>query len=595
MTDRTKRILGAGLFLIAGALCIRCFFDVGKLYADFRPVLGRGVRSLPKEELVYSAWFMFLGSLAALALSFGLYRTRIPPMLQDGFAAVTRRSRVLLGVLPVAVFLVVAGLRAFVLLDAPVADDESTYVFIAQTLRSGHVTNPLPEDKELFANHFVVMNEHGWFGKYPIGHPLVLAAADLVGARFFVGPFLTALSLLLTFAVGRRLYGERTALLALLLLTLSPHFLLTGATLLSQTTATVCMLSGLFFAVQFMESGRTRAGALAGVCFAYGALARPLPGGLFALAAFAVIVFQPDGGRFLDRVRRQACGLGLFVAFGAVAAGVLLLVNWEQTGHVFRTAYHEVHGAGMGIADVVAGQRSMSVAAALLRENLWLFGWPVSLLFIGFVRRNRYFPLLAALLAAEIIYRVVVPKTVVASTGPIYMTEIVPLLALATASGMVEAKNRLATLGVRSPEGAIISGGAALTLVAVLCFWPLQLSSLHAGARWWRFPYRALAEQHASQALVFSDRMVNAALGATWAYHPPNPSPALDDEVLFVRVPSGTVHPIAAMREFRQRRYPDRPAFVLQLEGTKAALLPLDALSEPGPPGNADQAMRPGP
>ena len=25
-----------------------------------------------------------------------------------------------------------------------------------------------------FHNHFVVLNEQGWYGKYPIGHPLTL-------------------------------------------------------------------------------------------------------------------------------------------------------------------------------------------------------------------------------------------------------------------------------------------------------------------------------------------------------------------------------------------------------------------------------------
>ena len=50
--------------------------------------------------------------------------------------------------------------------------------------------------------------------------------------------------------------------------------------------------------------------------------------------------------------------------------------------------------------------------------------------------------LLAAMVIAEYAYRVVFPKTVVSATGPIYVTEIVPLLALASASGMAEIKRR---------------------------------------------------------------------------------------------------------------------------------------------------------
>ena len=262
---------------------------------------------------------------------------------------------------------------------------------------------------------------------------------------------------------------------------------------------------------------------------------------------------------------------------------MLLLVNLEQTGSLLRTAYHEVHGPHLGIGSTSVGQRSMSVAAALLRENLWLFGWPVSLLFIGFVRRNRFFPLLAAMVAAEVIYRAVAPKTVVSSTGPIYTTEVVPLLALATASGMAEVKHRLAALGVRRPEGGLVSLGCSFTVVALVCFWPVQLAGLQRGARLWRFPYQALEQQHVARALVFADRMVNPALSATWAYYPPNPSPSLDDDVLFVRIPRKPRDTVAAMREFHRRRYPDRPAFYLDLDGTRAALLPLGALTELGP------------
>jgi len=40
------------------------------------------------------------------------------------------------------------------------------------------------------------------------------------------------------------------------------------------------------------------------------------------------------------------------------------------------------------------------------------------------------------------------------------------------------------------------------------------------------------------------------------------------------------------MREFHQRRYPDRPAFYLRLDGGKSALIPLGVLTELAPPGD---------
>lgn len=578
MTERTRRLLIAGACFAVFALSLRAFFDAAEYYSDFRLVLGIDVHSIPREELIYSAWFMFLGSLAAIALAVGLHHTSIPDRLQTVFLALHARSRTALAALIVAVFLIVVGLRMFVLLDAPVADDESTYLFIAQTLQHGRLVNPIPEDWQFFTNQFVVMNQRGWFGKYPIGHPLLLAIADFLGGRALFGPAITALSLLLTYLVGKKMFGAKTGLLATLLLAVSPHFLLTGATLLSQTTSTLFLLLGLYFLVSFIERRQTAAGVLAGLCFAYGALVRPFPGALFFFAAFAVLVLQPDGTPFFPRLKTNGRGLLSLVGFAALAGLALLFINQAQTGDVLRNAYQEAHGPRMGVIDPNEGRRSMSVASALFRQNLWLFGWPVSLLFVWFVRRNRFLVLLAAMVVAEYAYRALFPKTVVSATGPIYVTEIVPLFALASAGGMAEIKRRLEELGIRRAHSAVVSSVSALTLVALLEFWPSHLASLSRGAHAWRYPYEILEAEHVRKALVFADSMVNVFGGATWAYCPPNPTPSRSDDILFVRIPHGAKDPTTAMRQFHRQHFPDRPAYVMRFNSQDA---PFTALWPP--------------
>jgi hypothetical protein len=586
MTDRIRRMLVAGLGLAFGVLALRAFFDAAIFYADFRLVLGTGTHAIPRDELIYSVWFMFLGSLAAGALGLGLYFTGIPDRLLAGFDLCHKRTRMALVGLTLVVFIAVVCFRVFVLLDAPVADDESTYLFIAQTLQHGRLVNPVPRDSAFFANQFVVINSHGWFGKYPIGHPLLLAAADLLGARTLFGPLVTCLSLLVTYHLGKKMFDGKIGLVAAFLLAVSPHFLLTGATLLSQTTSTLFLLLGLYFAVCFLERRQTVMGALSALAFAYGALVRPFPGALFLFATFAVILFQPDGTAFLARLRANGRILLLLVLAAALSGVALLLINDAQTGRVLRTAYQEVHGAGMGVIDSGVGRRSMSVAASLLRQNLWLFGWPLSLLFIPFIRRNRYFVLLVAQVVAEYGYRVLFPKTVVSSTGPIYVTEIVPLLALASASGMVELARLFHRFGVRRAQAAIASSVSALLVVALLEFWPAQIFCLHRGAHAWRFPYEALEAEHVPKALVFADFMVSIAGESTWAYFPPNPSPSLDDDIVFVRAPKHAADPVASMRAFHRRHFPDRPAYVLRYDAKDSSFAPLgqavESVAAPG-------------
>ena len=214
-----------------------------------------------------------------------------------------------LGVQPWAVPAAVAlaalttlAIRAWVLQFAPTADDESTYVFIARTLLEGRLVNPSPGDEAFFRNQFVVLSDAAWYGKYPIGHPLVLAAGEALGLRALVGPALTAAALALTVAIGRRLWAPGQALLAGGLLLLSPQFLFTGATELSQTTSGVCLLLAVWALLRLDEGGGLRAAAVAGAALGFGVLARPLPGLLFlAVAGLWVLIRYQD-----EPVVRQA-------------------------------------------------------------------------------------------------------------------------------------------------------------------------------------------------------------------------------------------------------------------------------------------------
>ena len=194
----------------------------------------------------------------------------------------------------IALFTFAASLffRRLVLLDQPVADDEATYRFIAQTLLTGRVTNPLPDDPAFFKNQFVVMNAHGWHGKYPIGHPLVLALGEAVGLVALIPPLVGALCVWLTHRVGSKLFDSRVAIAGTVLLFLSPHFVWTCGTLLSQPTLCLALLAGMLLVLNDADRPRARNVLLAGFAFGFGILVRPLPGSLFALVAVAQLALD---------------------------------------------------------------------------------------------------------------------------------------------------------------------------------------------------------------------------------------------------------------------------------------------------------------
>ena len=76
-----------------------------------------------------------------------------------------------------------------------------------------------------------------------------------------------------------------------------------------------------------------------------------------------------------------------------------------------------------------------AVFSGFLRQQVWLLGSPVLGVVMALVARGRRLPLLWGLVAADYAYRLIAPKTVIGTTGPIYLHELVPLFCLLTAAG----------------------------------------------------------------------------------------------------------------------------------------------------------------
>src|SRR5262249_50271935 len=130
------------------------------------------------------------------------------------------------------------------------------------------------------------------YGKYPIGHPAILALGQTLGAEALVVPLETALVAVVLFALGARVTGRAVAALGVGLYALSPQALLTGATLLSQPLSALCLVVGLggLGGAEAVARPAPRLAA-AGLAFGYGVLVRPLPGALFALVAAAYVTW----------------------------------------------------------------------------------------------------------------------------------------------------------------------------------------------------------------------------------------------------------------------------------------------------------------
>lgn len=538
--------LRASAWLVASAIGILGFHVIAGTASELL-IPQDGVQVIRETELAFYAWYCAFGVLCALLVCGAASELGVGPRLVALCTRLGERPERCVLAASAAMFVGSLVFRLLALDRQAITDDEATYVFIARTLLAGRLLNPPPEEPDFFRNQFVVLNDHAWYGKYPIGHPLWLALGEALHLRDVMGPLAGALCVALTYQVGCRFGSRQRAALGAVLLCASPHFVATCATLLSQPTSCLALLLGCWLLLRAQERTSVLDAALAGAVFGFGILVRPLPGVLFAAVGGMVFV------AFAVRTQRSAwserwLALALFSAAGLAVAGLLLLVNHAQTGGYLRTGYHEVHPnmALFGTAQTIAN----SLFGALLRENFWLLGVPLSLLPLVFWRAERQRALWLGLLCTTVAYRVIAPKTMVCSTGPVYLTEIVPLLTLAVADSLC----RSAPLARTAQLSA-----AGLTVAAAL-FWPVQMQTLRTGVEARGLVYEGLAHSQADRGLVFADALVYPPTNVTWAYFPDNPSPDLNDRFVFVRIPKADS--LRQMQNFWKRRFPDRRAFV---------------------------------
>ncbi len=579
MTDRrVGDLLVTGFLALLALLSLVGFHDAGRQYLDYPMHYGIGINNITAQEIVFYAWYLVYGSLAVALLTAVLCRMSLFNRAEGVVKRVCARG----WIVPVALFVLLAEVLIFqgiVLEYMPVADDEDVYAFIAKTLLRGNLANPSPGDVEFFQNKFVVLNGGLWYGKYPLGYPLLLALGELLDLRFLVTPLITCATLIVTHRVGALLFSSRQANLAVLLLLLSPHFVFMAATELSHSAMTLFVMLGLLATLKVGKGASIWWALLAGIAWGYGILIRPLPGVLFVPVLGVWMLFFNRALPWRQRLRSVA--LGAVPVLASVA--LIFVFNKLLTGDGAQSSYHLAHASqtgptralsGLGLFTHTRGVMGTSFGAALLRQNFWLFGWPLSLLFVPFARPGRQRFLFWGILAAIYSYRFVAPKTCVATLGPVYVTEAVPLLALATASGAVQVRRYVKRLQATFNPAAIGGLMVASTIVALCCFVPVQLRGISRGAQARSDVLQLVEKTVGEDALVFADFILPPQARLSWAIHPPNPSPSLDDPIVYVRPQHG---PDGALKniEFWERRFPKRSAWMLYTHEQGVRVLPV--------------------
>ncbi len=215
--------------------------------------------------------------------------------------------------------------QAWVLEKLPHVTDSIAYCFQAQMFAEGRIIQDSHPLYEFFSPHFFV-NDGRLYSLFQPGWPLVLALGYLIGLPWIVNPLLGAGTLLLSYLVGRRLLGDKTARLALTLLAISPFSIFMSASYMAHPQS--CLL-GMGILYLLLEGRRNPSKLhLPAIGLMWGLL--------FMTRAFdAVLLAFLMAGFLAPRfIKRQLPikGTALMLLAGTLFLGLQLAYNWQLTG-----------------------------------------------------------------------------------------------------------------------------------------------------------------------------------------------------------------------------------------------------------------------
>lgn len=557
--------------LLAGAtLLYVCFLAGGEWAESYLMRYGTFIPSRGDLGLKLNLLFFILPATVLLTLALSEMLVSRLGTVFDAMAR-TRSGRapaIAFAILTVAFVMLV---RVGVLRDSVLTDDENVYHFQAQLLASGRLyADSLPPPIRAFFDNQFIINNGRWFGMYFVGHPAILALALRTGVFEWVGAMEAALTLLLVFGIARRTLGNRVAVIAASLLTVSPFFVFLSATHLSQTTSTLFLSVFTYAALRLqVEPQAIRHWAIAAGALSMAFVTRPQIAVLLSAPFIVQIVIQ------LVR-RRLAPGWGPPAIAGlilSIGATTFLWVNHGLTGNVLHTSYHAYWESTRPFharTDLLYPFREVS--QNLLQLNFWLLGWPLSLAFLPFFRRTQATSMLAAGVATTFAGLGILGVPTVTAVGPVYYAETIPALIVLTASGIERAVILIReTLQRDSLRNALVAAPIAGTLASLLAFVPFQAASLRLMADVTQAPYDLVASRGLNNALIFVRSLPAFSVApGSWAYYHRNNHPDLTDPVLFVR-------DLGPERDKDLIRFlPDRTPFLMEMVNRDLVLRPLE-------------------
>ena len=341
-------------------------------------------RSVPWYSAVVAQWLVGGVWVVGGAVLLGLLCRRWPRLWREGslrqalgsFDPARPRA---LAIVAIGACLAYLAVAVGVFDRRPLLIDEVVQVFQARTYAGGRLWLPVDADPA-FRSTLNIVEYHGrWFGHFPPGWALLLAAGELVGASWVVGPVVGGLTVGMWGLILRRIEPSASIRAgALLLFAFAPFTLFMAASHMNHGPVLFWLLAAVAGWLAFIERPRALTGVAIGLAFGMAVITRPADAAAFAAPALVwALIWVAGPGR---PAPLGWIGLGVLPPLA-----VLVLVNGATTGGVLTSGYQLLWGSNVGLGfhpapygpPHTAGRGFELIALYLLRLNTFLFEAPI--------------------------------------------------------------------------------------------------------------------------------------------------------------------------------------------------------------------------
>lgn len=309
----------------------------------------------------------------------------------------------------------------------PHVGDAITYLMQGRFLANGGVCADFPLKENLY-DFFKAWNPlflyHGkWCGYYPFGHPLLLSIGVIIGNPASIPPLLGALSVLIIYSIGRKVFGVIIGFISSLLLAISPFFQMNAASFMSHNTALFYELVGIMMLIKGVLDKKVQYLILSGIFF----------GLVFNTRSFTAVALIIPLLIYLILSKVKLKNIILFGISFFASSSLYFVYNFAMYGHLWKTPYLQNNTFLFSYQDIVVTY-ILSIQTHLMIFLSVLHGWPyiltVFLLLVSlvYIRSKEYIFFLLSGLSISLIWGIPDGGTHIHTYGSRFWFEILPFV-----------------------------------------------------------------------------------------------------------------------------------------------------------------------